>query len=168
MKHFIYQLLAVTLFMVMATTDVAAKRVVTPKMYMFGFAASFNDSTVYFTDIQELDSVWMDSKSKFLLGREYYSGQLRNYLKAKQQKTDRTCLVMFHKNKAKLEKKYLKLKRLYTTSKDGSSHFDVQLLNNGEFSFKTIDMYVDEVIETEAEEAPDNSKKKKSKKKGGK
>ena len=25
------------------------------KAYVFGFASSFNDSTVYFTDIQELD-----------------------------------------------------------------------------------------------------------------
>lgn len=25
------------------------------KVYLYGFAASFNDSTVYFTDIQELD-----------------------------------------------------------------------------------------------------------------
>ena len=50
------------------------------KAYVFGFASSFNDSTVYFTDIQELDSAWFTSKNKFLIGRENYSYQLRDYL----------------------------------------------------------------------------------------
>ena len=57
-----------------------AKNVKLPKVYMFGFAASFNDTIVHFTDVQAVDSVWMDSKTHFLLGRENYSNMLRNYL----------------------------------------------------------------------------------------
>ena len=48
------------------------------KAYVFGFASSFNDSTVYITDIQELDSVWFTSKHHFLVSRENYSYQLRD------------------------------------------------------------------------------------------
>ena len=34
--------------------------------YICGFATSFNDSTVYFTDIQYMDSTYTDSKTGFL------------------------------------------------------------------------------------------------------
>ena len=49
------------------STTVEAKVKVAPKMYIFGFSASFKNSIVYFTDIQELDSAWIDTKTKFLL-----------------------------------------------------------------------------------------------------
>ena len=48
--------------------------------YIFGFASSFNDSTVYFTDVQKVDSAYFTRKSKFLVSRENYSYQLRDYL----------------------------------------------------------------------------------------
>ena len=46
--------------------QVSAKQKIEPR-YLFGFAASFADSTVYFTDIQKVDSAWIDTKTKFLL-----------------------------------------------------------------------------------------------------
>lgn len=58
------------------TLQTTAKGKMEPR-YVFGFSASFADSTVYFTDIQKLDSTWIDTKSKFLLGREQYSSQLK-------------------------------------------------------------------------------------------
>ena len=48
--------------------------------YIFGFASSFNDSTVYFTSVQQVDSAYFTGKSKFLVGRDNYSYQLRDYL----------------------------------------------------------------------------------------
>ncbi len=48
--------------------------------YIFGFASSFNDSTVYFTDVQKVDSAYFTRKNKFLVSRENYSYQLRDYL----------------------------------------------------------------------------------------
>ena len=45
--------------------------------YMFGVVTSFNDSVVYFTEIQRLDSTWINTKNNFLYSREYYSFQLR-------------------------------------------------------------------------------------------
>ena len=63
-------------------------------VYMYGFAASFNDSTVYFTEIQQLDSAYVDSKTKFLYSRENYSYQLRDYLGAQGFK-NATCITSF-------------------------------------------------------------------------
>ena len=62
--------------------------------YIFGFASSFNDSTVYFTDVQKVDSAYFTRKSKFLVSRENYSYQLRDYLE-QQGAGKRTCIVMF-------------------------------------------------------------------------
>ena len=64
------------------------------KVFMFGFAASFNDSTVYFTDIQEVDSVWLETKNKFLYSRDNYSYQLKDHLKEIGQ-VHATCLVVY-------------------------------------------------------------------------
>lgn len=47
--------------------------------YICGFATSFNDSTVYFTDIQYMDSTYTDSKTGFLYSRDNYSYQLRGH-----------------------------------------------------------------------------------------
>ena len=62
------------------TQNTAAKLKCIPKIYAFGFSASFNDSIVYFTDIQEIDSAWINEKNKFLVSRDNYSYQLKNYL----------------------------------------------------------------------------------------
>ena len=134
--------IAFILFAVMAlgmATTASAKKVVTPKMYIFGMAASFNDSIVYFTNIQELNNVWVEKKHKELDVRALYSQQLREYLK-KQGLQNRTCIVVANTKRAKLEKKFLKMKKLYTQSKDGKVHFDVKYLGNQDFEFKTIDM----------------------------
>ena len=50
-------------------------------VYLYGFAASFNDSIVYFTDLQTIAQAEID-KHNFLYGREEYSNQLRDYLAA--------------------------------------------------------------------------------------
>lgn len=71
--------------------------------YIFGFASSFNDSTVYFTDVQKVDSAYFTRKNKFLVSRENYSYQLRDYLE-QQGAGNRTCIVMFDFNQKKAEK----------------------------------------------------------------
>ena len=76
-----YYIIGAVLSLALLLPSLSAARVkVEPKMYMFGFAASFNDTIVHFTEIQAVDSVWYDTKSKFMLGREHYSTQLRNHL----------------------------------------------------------------------------------------
>ena len=43
------------------------------RLYVYGVATSFNDSTVYITEIQQLDSAWVDTKTGFLYSRNNYS-----------------------------------------------------------------------------------------------
>lgn len=101
--------------------------------YVCGFAASFNDSTVYLTDIQAFDSVLVDSKTKFLTERESYSNQLKDYLKAAGF-VNPTCITLFAFKRSDIEKKYLKLKKKYT--KGGK--FNIRYLTSSDFKFVAI------------------------------
>ena len=73
------------------------------RIHMFGFAASFNDTIVHFTNIQTVDGAWIDGKTNFLMGRQQYSSMLRDYL-TKNQMPHRTCLVIYDKSLKKLQK----------------------------------------------------------------
>nr|WP_325287719.1 hypothetical protein [uncultured Bacteroides sp.] len=85
-------------------------------VYVFGVAASFSDTLVYYTDIQLLDSVVLD-KSGFLPQRDMYSYQLKNHLEYKLGKQNYTCIIYFSDNKKKLEKEASKVKSGYQKGK---------------------------------------------------
>ena len=85
-------------------------------VYAFGVAASFNDTVVYFTDIQVLDSVKLD-KGGFLPKRDLYTCQLKNYLEYDLKSLDYTCMIYFSENKKKLEKEAAKVKSKYKKNK---------------------------------------------------
>lgn len=138
MKKIIYILMTVVTFGMSATTE--AKKVQVPKMYIFGIAASFNDTIVHFTNVQEIDSAWIEKRNKFLQARQLYSYQLRDFLASEKQMPRRTCIVYAHKNKKKVEKKYLKMRKLYMPSKKQHQGYDIRLLNNSDFQFKVIDL----------------------------
>ena len=86
-------------------------------VYAFGVAASFNDTVVYFTDIQVLDSIKLD-KGGFLPKRDLYTYQLKNYLEFDLKCPDYTCMIYFAENKKKLEKEAVKVKGKYKKSKN--------------------------------------------------
>lgn len=90
-------LLALTVFAL--TTE--AKGRLEKSMFIYGFASSFKDSTVYFTDVMEVGNVWVEDKNGFVLNRADYSLQLRDYLSG-MGKADMVALVVFDNN----EKKY--------------------------------------------------------------
>lgn len=117
----------------LAATSALAKNKRMPKIYAFGFAASFNDSTVYFTDIQEIDSVWINDKTKFVLERENYAGQLKTYLNENGH-PHHTCVMSYAFNRKDIDKKYNKMKDRYV--KKGS--FNINNIGSNDFSFKTI------------------------------
>lgn len=73
-------------------------------VYAFGVAASFNDSIVYYTDIQVLDSVELD-KNGFLPKRDLYTYQLKNYLEYNLKKPDYTCMGHRTKRILRIERK---------------------------------------------------------------
>ena len=126
------------------------------KAYVFGFASSFNDSTVYITDIQELDSVWFTSKHHFLVSRENYSYQLRDYL-TNIGEQHRTCMVEYNTDPKKLEKAWNKLYSRYAHNQKQKNNqkqkselppFQIKKLTREQFQFQSV-APMDEAIEIE-------------------
>lgn len=101
--------------------------------YICGFATSFNDSTVYFTDIQYMDSTYTDSKTGFLYSRDNYSYQLRGHMQ-KNGVANPTCITFFSKKRKDVEKKYAVLKKRYATK----GRYDVKYLLASDFAFTPI------------------------------
>lgn len=159
MKPLNYAIAATSLFLALAATNVAAKGKMMPKVYMYGFSASFNDSIVYFTDVVEVDSAWLDTKTDFLLGRERYSLQLKNYLSGSLGQPNRTCIVMFNTNRNKVEEDYTKMRKLY--SDKTKNLYDVRNIASTDFTFHPVDISEEEpyVEETETPKKEDKKPK---------
>lgn len=136
MRHYKYMILSLLLCMAFST-EAVAKHAKAPHMYMFGFSTSFTDSVVYITDIQELKGVWIESKSKFLLSRDNYSYQLKNYMDDQLQQPNRLSVVFFSTSKKGIEKKLAKLKRKYITKAKGA--YDVRYVSTSDFRFEPVE-----------------------------
>lgn len=134
-----------------------AKNKTVQKVYIYGFSASFQDSVVYFTDIQELENVDVAERTNFLYSRDSYSNQLRDYLAGKNQPF-RTCIVSYAFDRKHIEKKYLKLKSKYTKK----GNFDIRYLKTDEFKFDKVQPA--QVVEQDTPEPPKDAKKGKKKK----
>jgi len=106
------------------------------KVYAYGLSISFNDSVVYYTDIQMLDSVKLDKKN-MLPNRTIYTYQMKNYLENQKGLKNRTCMIYYSENKAKLSKDLNKTVARYR--KDGK--VTLQRLETGEFQFKKPEGY---------------------------
>lgn len=120
------------------TMKVQAQDVKVPQAYMFGFVASFNDSTVYFTNIQQVDNAWVTKKKQFLAGRNQYSIQLREFFANQRNMPNRTCVVIANVDRKKLEKKYIKMKNKYLVK--SKKPYDVRNISESDFKFETVDM----------------------------
>ena len=151
-----YILLA--LILLTLSQGMMAKNKTVQKVYIYGFSASFQDSIVYFTDIQELENVTVAERTNFLSSRDSYSNQLRDYLTGKNQPF-RTCIVSYAFDRKHIEKKYLKLKSKYTKK----GNFDIRYLKTDEFKFDKVQPA--QVVEQDTPETPKDAKKGKKKKK---
>lgn len=130
------QLLIVTALLVGCVINGNAKGYRPAKIYMFGFAASFNDSTVYLTDIQTVNAYLVNNRTKFLANREDYSYQLRNYLQSNGLEAFPTCITMFAENEKDATRKYLKLKERYEKSK---KKYSIKSLKDSQFKYTPIE-----------------------------
>lgn len=102
-------------------------------VYVYGVAASFSDTLIYFTDIQKLDGVSLCKKG-FLPQRSDYSYQLKNFMDSKLNLKDRVCSLFFSEDLKKLNKEYTKLLRKY--KKNGG--YGIRKLETDEFRFTPI------------------------------
>ena len=130
------QLLIVTALLVGCVINGNAKGYRPAKIYMFGFAASFNDSIVYLTDIQTVNAYLVNNRTKFLANREDYSYQLRNYLQSNGLEAYPTCITMFAENEKDATKKYLKLKERYEKSK---KKYSIKSLKDSQFKYTPVE-----------------------------
>ena len=161
-KHIIISILALLL----AVSGVDAKKSdQVQKLYIFGMAASFTDTIVHFTPIEEVDSAWMEKK-RYLLGREAYSYQLRDYLATELLMPQRTCVVVYDKKRKKLEKKYARMMRLYTDKPKKGRSFDVRHIEQQNFRFRSVDMssILEQRLQAEEEQKAETKALKKAKK----
>ena len=108
----------VSLFLVLMVCTASTLEDNKKGMYIVGVSASFTDSLIYFTDVQFVDSVTLNSE-KLLPNRSQYSEQLEDYLKTREGGKNRTCFIYYNKKKAALEKMVKKMKEKY--QKDGKS-----------------------------------------------
>ena len=130
----ILHVLACCLLLMLCTASTLRKEKAQKSVYIFGLAASFNDSVVYYTDIRVVDSVALDANG-FLPRRELYSYQLKNYLEFELKKPNYTCMVFFSENKKKLEKEATKVKNKYTKEMG----ITLQAISPDEFTFNKAD-----------------------------
>lgn len=132
------------------------------KVYLFGFATSFNDSTVHLSNLQSIDSAWVDSKTHFLYSRDNYSYQLRDYLKGKGVIRP-TVVTMFGENKRKVEKKYSKIRKRFLEK----NQYHIEYIADDEFHFSAIapDKMEKELTKAEMKELRATQKKEKKAKK---
>ncbi len=102
--------LAVVLMLASAASPLHAKVEQRP-VYICGYAVNFADSTAYLTAIQCIDTAYVESKNGFLMDRNQYSAQLNHYMKKLSGGKDYTCMVLFDKKQARLQKRVEKMRK---------------------------------------------------------
>lgn len=129
-------------------------------VYIFGFSASFTDSVAYITDIQRLDSAYIETKGGFLMDRVVYSDQLQTYLEAIKDMKNSTCVVFYHTKKKSLQAEYDKIRKRY--GKD--ENVILKTMDGEPFRFQS-PAYQPVVKKVAPAEKADNPKKAKKRKK---
>ncbi len=130
MKQLKKYFFAAIFLLTLATT--AQAKLVQTKVYIFGMAASFNDSTSYITDVQEVDA-WINDKGNFLYSRENYSYQFRDFLQS-QGFVNPTCITCFALSRKKAEKKYATLLKKNAAKGDANLRY----LNAKDFKYAAV------------------------------
>ncbi len=105
----------------------------TGKVYIFGFATTLNDSTIYLTDIQQLDSAVVYGKGNFLYSRNNYSYQLHGHME-KIGVPNAMCVTSFATTQKKIEKKYLALRKKYTKK----GNYTIKYIEKADFTYQGI------------------------------
>lgn len=99
------------IFLAIFTVCVASAKGDNDGVYVMGASISFSDSTVYFSEVQWIDSVALEKRTKFLPQRQHYSNEMQEYMLVQEGKTRCACIVLFAKSENKIRKKEQNLKR---------------------------------------------------------
>lgn len=101
------------------------------RVYMYGVATNFNDSTVYMTNVQHLDSITIHENGG-LQNYGLYSMQMKVYLEGELNELSQTCAVVYSDKKKKLDKRYLKTKKRFLNDKSKT----LRLIGADAFTFE--------------------------------
>ena len=107
-----------------------------------GVSFSLVDSMVFITDMQLVDSITIEKKTKFLVDRQLYSFQFQRYLEGAYKGGPYVPSVFFSPSRKKMERKYLSLHKRYVQSKD----LRMILVDISQFRFKP-EKYIEETTE---------------------
>ncbi len=161
-------LLAIGLALAWASSPLQAKVEQKP-VYICGYAINFTDSTVFLTEVQCIDTAYVESKNGFLMDRNQYSSQLNHYMKKHSGGKNYTCMVLFDRKQSRLQKRVEKIRK--RNGKDYGTH--LKTLSTAEFQFigeqyvdPNMTMLDEETDGADATEAPAATET--SKPKGGK
>jgi hypothetical protein len=124
------------------TLEAKPKKVVQKPVYMIGVSFSLVDSMVFITDMQLVDSITIEKKTKFLVDRQLYSFQFQRYLESAYKGGPYVPSVFFSPSRKKMERKYLSLHKRYVQSKD----LRMILVDISQFRFKP-EKYIEETTE---------------------
>ncbi len=138
---------ACCLLMVMTCCLVSVAKEKKTTIYIFGYAASYVDSLAYVTDIQKLDSAYIETKGGFLIGRGAYSGQLEQYVQQYTGKENINTAVFFSEKKKKLEKTLQRVTSL--CQKDTVLRFN-RIPADAQFRFHAVQPDAPQVVEAES------------------
>ena len=79
--------------------------------YLLGVSFSYSDSIAYFTEIQPLEGVKLQKRSKILPDRQHYAYELKDYMNFQEGKPGRISMIYFSKKRSKLETVEAKVKK---------------------------------------------------------
>ena len=146
--------LGVFVLIIMFLTPALFAKIERRDVYIFGFAASFLDSVVYITDIQHMDSAYVEKKSKFLMDRAVYSDQLQTFIEENAAVENYTCAVLFGLKKKDIEELHEKIKKRYAAN----DYLVLKQIPLDNFQFQLID-YVTPVTPVEEPKASKSDKR---------
>ena len=94
------------------------EREIEPKrVYLCGVSLNFNDSVVYVTDIQYLDSVIINNEGS-LANYSSYTMQMKIYMQGTLGEGNQTCAVLYSEDKKKLEKRVNRMHKHFLTNEN--------------------------------------------------
>ena len=123
----------ITLFCLLGTLQMSAFADEPQRVYLFGVATNLNDSTVYITDVQHLDSLTINPDGS-LTNHVGYTLQLKVYLEGTLNETYQTCAVIYSDKKKKLTKRFSNVQRRLQHKKDKRPH----LISKESFQFQKL------------------------------
>ena len=107
----------IALFCLLCSLQISVFASEPQRVYLFGMATNFNDSTTYITDVQCLDSLIINPDGS-LQNHVGYTLQLKVYLEGILNERNQTCAVFYSNKKRKLTKRHLEIQRRHQYKKD--------------------------------------------------